>query len=600
MPRRIGRAIGRDRAVLTPSRASLYGCGLMFALPFLLPYHRFPLTSFYSEWLAFALGLLAALLLLRRSSGATAEIPVIALAPAGLILLLLIQAMLGRVPYPEQALIAALYLLWASLLVALGTRLRQELGMGRIVDTLAWFTLAGGMLNALAGIIQHYDLTVPAGFLVAQKAGAAVFGNLGQPNHYAAYIAMALASAAYLYGRRHFGVVVAITFVSVLLFVAALAGSRSPWLYFTAFLILSMLIHRYWRCDETRRLLAFSALLLPGFLVAQGVAELFPPPGGEQVTSLQRVFASASGVAARIALWDDAWRMFLAAPLIGSGWGQFPWHHFLHQASSGPGAAPGLFKHAHNLALHLLAETGIIGFAIVFGAAVVWLANLRTIAMDAAWWWVLAVLSIVGLHSMLEYPLWYSNFLGPVALLLGLGSNRTLHVRAPGALRLGVAVCVLAGLLNLYGVLAPYRAFERVLFRPGDNTGAPVEEKVFMAAIARAHNEPLLTPYAELAIAYGIVPSRENLVEKIDLARRAVRFAPVEVVIYRLAILSALAGDRAAALEQLRWARRAYPAALGEVISQLQVLAREYPAEMTPLLELASAKRAQIRTPAAK
>ena len=121
-----------------------------------------------------------------------------------------------------------------------------------------------------------------------------------------------------------------------------------------------------------------------------------------------------------------------------------------------------------------------------------------------------------------------------------------------------------------------------------------------MAAIARAHNEPLLTPYAELAIAYGIVPSRENLVEKIDLARRAVRFAPVEVVIYRLAILSALAGDRAAALEQLRWARRAYPAALGEVISQLQVLAREYPAEMTPLLELASAKRAQIRTPAAK
>jgi hypothetical protein len=33
--------------------------GLMWTLPFLQPHHRYPLIGFYSEWLAFALGLAA-------------------------------------------------------------------------------------------------------------------------------------------------------------------------------------------------------------------------------------------------------------------------------------------------------------------------------------------------------------------------------------------------------------------------------------------------------------------------------------------------------------------------------------------------------------
>ena len=47
------------------AQASLAMAGLMCVLPFMQPYHRFPLTSFYSEWLAFALGLAAAALLLK-------------------------------------------------------------------------------------------------------------------------------------------------------------------------------------------------------------------------------------------------------------------------------------------------------------------------------------------------------------------------------------------------------------------------------------------------------------------------------------------------------------------------------------------------------
>ncbi|MDH3287700.1 MAG: Wzy polymerase domain-containing protein [Betaproteobacteria bacterium] len=587
--------------MLSPARASLYCCGLMFALPFLQPYHRFPLTSFYSEWLAFALGLLAALLLLllRRQSGQDAAFPAVAFAPLGLILVLGLQTALGRVPYAEQALIAALYLLWASLLLVLGRELGRELGLTAVADALAWFVLAGGLLSALAGLVQHYEISTPVDFLIARKGSAAVYGNLGQPNHYAAQLALALASVTYLYGRRQLGGLVAGGCIAVLLFMSALAGSRSPWLYFAAFTLLALLVRRFRGDDESRKLAFLAIWLLPGFLIAQGAATLFVPAHGLWVTSAQRVFEVASGIEARIQLWGDAWRMFLDAPILGSGWGQFSWHHFVNPALTGASAAPGVFNHAHNLALHLLAETGMIGALVIIGAAVIWLLDLRKETIDSRWWWLLSLLAVIGIHSMLEFPLWYAYFLGPAALLVGLGAQRTVRVRFHGTQRLIVALCILAGLLNLFGVLAPYRDFERLLFTPERRAPSQSDDRPLGPAIAHVHREPLLTPYAELAIAYGVPVSRERLHEKLDLTARTMRFAPVAVVVYRHGLLLALAGDSAAALQQLQRSIEVYPAELTDVIAQLESLARSHPAEFTALLKLAAAKRAELRARAA-
>lgn len=581
--------------MLTPARASLYCCGLMFALPFLQPYHHDPLTSFYSEWLAFTLGLLAALFLLWREGGNKASFPLLALAPLGLILVLTLQVALGRVPYAAQALIAALYLLWASLMLMVGSRLGRELGLTVVADTVAWFALAGGMLSVVAGLIQHYGISTPMDFLVARQESAAVYGNVAQPNHYAAQLALALASIVYLFGRRRLGAAAVVLCVAAILLLMAFTGSRSPWLYLAAFTVLALLARRLNRDNESHRFARVAVWLLPGFLVAQGVATLIAPAQGLQVTSAQRVFQVASGIDARLQLWSDAWRMFLGAPILGSGWGQFSWHHFLGQASTGPGAAPGLFNNAHNLALQLLAETGIVGFLVVIGPIVIWLLDLRKITISAGWWWLLAMLTVIGIHSLLEYPLWYAYFLGPAALLAGAGAQRAVDIRFYRALQLTVGVCILVGVLNLFGVLAPYRDFERLVFTPKGGNAAGVQDPAFESAIARVHREPLLTPYVELAFAYGVAVSRDRLRDKLALTARAMHFAPVSVVVYRYALLLALAGKRAAALRQLERSIEAYPADRREVSAELEVLARTYPAEFTPLLELAAAKDAELR-----
>ncbi|MGH8634081.1 MAG: Wzy polymerase domain-containing protein [Burkholderiales bacterium] len=579
-------------------RASVLLTGLAWTLPFLQPYHRFPLTAFYSEWLALALGLAAALPLLRREPWRDATVPVIALAPLGLAAVLAVQVALDRVPYAEQAFTAGLYLLWASLMAFLGHALGRGLKLDSIARTLAWFLLAGGLLHALIGLAQHYDFSTPFNFLVARKTSEVIYGNLGQPNHYAAYVTMSLASAAYLYSRGSLRSAPAAACAALFLVVLALAGSRSPWLYLVLLAALALLLHRLRREAASRRLAVFACWLLPGFIAAQWLVTLpfmVPDAGRPMVTSAERLFQVASGIGARLQLWGEAWQMFLGAPVLGAGFGQFAWHHFLHQAASGAGMAPGVFNHAHNILLQLMAETGVAGALIIVGAALAWLAGLRRVSFDPAWWWLLSLLAIIGIHSLLEYPLWYAYFLGPAALLLGLGAQRALAVRFSGAARAAVALAVLAGCVNLVAVIPPYRDFEQLVFSTGPQTSQASSDSSFAEAMMKVHHEPLLKPYVELAFAFGASADRDQLHDKLELVTRAMHFAPVEVVVYRQALLLALAGRGDAARVQLERSLRVYPGERAAVIAEFDNLARRFPAELTPLLELATSNFAERR-----
>jgi len=581
-------------------RASVLLIGLAWTLPFLQPWHRYPLTGFYSEWLAFALGLAAALALLRRKSWQDAAPPVVAIAPVGLVVVLGLQAALGRVPYEEQALTATLYLLWASLLMVLGQAIRRGLGMTPVATTLAWFLITGGAISALVGLLQHFEISTPFDSLVARKTSLLVFGNLGAPAHFAAHLTLALASATYLFGCRRLHGALAAGCAGLFLLLLALAGTRSTWLYLGALIVLAVLLHRLRRVDGSVRIVVFACWLLPGFIAAQWLVTLpfmVPDEGPLMTTSAERLYQFASGVGPRLQLWGEAWQMFLAAPALGAGFGQFAWHHFLHQAATGATAAPGVFNHSHNLVMQLLAETGAIGASVIVGAVVLWLADLRRAKFGLEAWWLLSLLAVIGIYSLLEYPLWYAYFLGVAALLLGFGAERVFVLRLAGAARAVVGIGIIAGWLNLIGVLSPYREFERLVFSSGQRSLPAAGEQEFARRLADVYREPLLVPYVELAVAYGITPSKVKLTEKLELTTRAMHFAPVDVVVYRQALLLALAGRGEAARAQLERSLRVYPEQRAAVVTDLENLARRYPDELTPLLELATSNFAEGRAP---
>jgi O-antigen ligase len=574
-------------------RASVLLTGLAWTVPLLQPYHRYPLTAFYSEWLAFALGLAAAAPLIAREPWRDAKVPLIALAPLGLALLLAFHVVLGRMPFAEQALAGGLYLLWAALMAVLGYELGRRLTLGSIATTLAWFLVAGGIVHALIGLIQHYEVSTPLDLLVARKGGMFVHGNLGQRNHYAAAVTLSLASTAYLYGSGRLRAAAAAACAVLFLAVLALAGSRSPWLYLAALLALTLLLHYRRRDTASRRLAVFAFWLLPGFVAADLLVTLpilAPEQGLRTVTSAENLFQIATGIGPRLELWGEAWQMFLTAPVLGAGFGQFAWHHFLYQAAAGAPAGAGLYSHSHNIVLQLLAETGLVGALVIVGAVLVWLADLRRVKLDPAWWWLLSLLAVIGIHSLLEYPLWYAYFLGPAGLLLGVGAQHAISVRYPGVARAAVALAVLAGCVNLAAVIPAYRDFERLVFRPGPPAAHASTDQGFGEALMKVHGEPLLRPYVELAIAYGVSVDPLHVRDKLELVTRAMHFAPVQVVVFRQALLLALAGQAEAARAQLDRSLRAYPAERATVVAELRELALRYPSEMTPLLELATSK----------
>ncbi|MBI3044739.1 MAG: O-antigen ligase C-terminal domain-containing protein [Betaproteobacteria bacterium] len=572
-------------------RFSLIATGLLWTLPFLQPHHRYPLTSFYSEWLAIVLGLVALVLLLNRQHGRETQCPVTVLFILGFVALLALQFAAGRIPYAGMALVAALYLGWAALLMILGGALRRDLGLTTVVTTLAWFLLAAGCLNAIIALLQYFDIATLFDPLIARTGGAAVYGNLAQRNHFASYSMLAFASIAYLFARGRIPGALAVAAAAPLAFTLGLSGSRSVLLYLAVVLALAV---PFFRGTDPggRRLLACVAVFLAGAVASQWIATLpgLAPTGGA-VTTAQRYFSDVESVNQRIHLAAESWWMLLRAPLLGVGWGQFALHEFEYRSLFGLTALGWPHHNAHNIVLHLLAVAGLLGASLIVGAAAFWLWGLRRAAFDLERWWLLVLIAVIGVHSLLEYPLWYAYFLGIAAVVLGLGSERNLTLRPGRAGAITVLLLLGTGVYFAASALHGYREFERLFARDA----AVPEGNERAIILSRAHREPMLRPYAELAISFDLRVDAERLRDKLALNGRVMRFAPIDVVVYRQAMLLALAGEPQAAARQLERAARVYPGELATTVSTLRELAARYPREMEPLLELAAAISAERR-----
>ena len=162
---------------LSMAHISLVLIGLMWVLPFLYYYHAYPLTTFYQEWGAAILGLSASIFLLNKFFWQKPEVPRIVLLPIFLMLLVLLQYLLGKITYFDQALLFTLYMLWATLLMMLGKALRDQLGLPVLATVLAVFLLLGAELNEMLGILQHYRWHTFLDPVVTAKNGIAVYGK---------------------------------------------------------------------------------------------------------------------------------------------------------------------------------------------------------------------------------------------------------------------------------------------------------------------------------------------------------------------------------------------------------------------------------------
>ncbi len=166
----------------------------MWTLPFLVPFKAPPIPSFHAEALAAALGLLA-LSALPVFAGRL-ELPRVALLPLGFTGLIVLQMVLGRLPYPPGRLARCT-------LPAVGDRPRHARrtaparagARARRGDCWPGFFWSGALAQRIHRLGSAHRQRRSRALHDAALAGPGV-GNLGQPNQLADYLALGLASVA--------------------------------------------------------------------------------------------------------------------------------------------------------------------------------------------------------------------------------------------------------------------------------------------------------------------------------------------------------------------------------------------------------------------
>jgi len=561
----------------------------MWVLPFLYYHHAYPITTFYQEWGAGLLGLAAMPLLLTARYWQAPEVPRVVMLPIGLMMLLMIQFFVGRIDHFDSLMLLVLYFLFAALLIMLGQRLRVELGMPALATALAAFLLAGAELNTLAGILQHYRWHTFLSSLVTAKTAYAVYGNTAQPNHFADYIALGLISLGMLHVRLSMRVWQVVLLATPMLFVMVLSGSRSSWLYLLFASALAFLWQR--RDQKLRPLLQYSLLVMLGFGLMHLVVQIPWLQGTTgSVTSAERLFGDNASGSIRWHLWREAALMLAQSPFLGAGFGQFAFQHLQLAAELRNPLLFGLYNNAHNLVMQIAAEGGLAGAVILLGTLGLWFwqAVKRGAPFTLYHWWGYGILGVLGIHSMLEYPLWYSYFLGVAAVLLGIFDTTTFRLELRHVGRASVAMMVLLGAVSLAQVFQGYKRLENALALRGKAVTERSYTQRAHEELVAVHEYTLLSSYSELFIATMMEPNADHLREKLDLNERALHFIPIGPVVYHEAWLLALSDRIDEAKAQLERAIWGYPRDYGRAWSELVELARKDPAHFSALLEFAT------------
>ncbi len=530
------------------------------------------------------LGVLAACFLLLGKYWLAPRIPPVVLFPVGLIVVILVQYAVGKISYFEQATLFILYMLWIFLLMVVGKQLRQIFGMQRLALVLSVFLLAGSELSALSGVIQHYRWHTLLDPVITAKTGIAVYGNLAQPNHFADYLMLGLISLAYL--RRHMQTWQVVAFAAPLLFVMVLSGSRSSWLYMAALALFAWSQER--KAGGSAGLFRYMLLLVVAFFMMHWVVQLqvFHGTAGS-VTTMQRMMSGETSGSIRLYLWKEALLIFARFPLLGAGWEQFAWQHFLLGPELKNMQISGLYNNAHNLLLQFAAETGLAGVLVIVLAFLGWFRSIWTARLDTEIWWGMGILLVIGIHSMLEYPLWYAYFTGIAALLLGALDTRAYTLKLKVAGRYALVFLLLFGAGMLWQSIYGYRQLESLILQHAHSGITADKERQFRAHLREMIDMPLLRPMTELYLNSYIEINPQDLVGKLAWNERVAMSYPVNTAIYNRSLLLAQAGRFSEAEQIMNCSIWAFPKDFPYYQNELSLLAQKDPAHFAGLLKFA-------------
>ena len=418
--------------------------------------------------------------------------------------------------------------------------------------------LGAALVSSGIALLQYFDLEGPLFPWVNIAEPGQAFGNLRQPNQLASLLVIGLLSLRWSL-RRGLSNRLAAGMAALLLTALAATASRVGLVEFLAAGALSL-------CWAARGRWRMAALAVLGALVLYALAAVALPwalqasEGAAGRDLIERLRSAESTCGSRFILYSNVLHLIGLKPWAGWGWGELAYAHYI-TLYDGPRFCH-ILDNAHNLPLHLAVELGVPVALAVCGALAWAILRGRPWAeqdptRQLAW----GVLMVIGIHSGVEYPLWYGPFQIAVALCVWMlwttraGAEAALPDQASArrwqTARLGVAALMLAAVA--YAGWDYHRISQIYL---------PVEQRAAMYrddAMGHARKSWLYADVVRFAEVTTRPAVRENATWMLPAALKTLHFSPEPRVIQKVIESATLQGRDDVALGHLARFRAAFP-----------------------------------------
>ena len=405
---------------------------LCMGLPWLNPFTSSPSTAVLPllvSWMLAACALLAVVelpLAKPRWTVSSRVISAVLLAWCGALLLYVPQVVDRAL---TAGLVASLLCVW--LMAQVGRRAATHDG---VLHGVMFGLLAAAVISAVLGGLQYLGLARELSPWVNQPLKGDAFANLRQRNQFASLTSLGLVVLLGWTAARVKAKTLsrgdwawALVLINVLAAGVACSVSRTG----AAQWVLVGVLMAVWGWYQARQGSGLGAAWMGLVLAAPVLVALWSvvmpwmawqTTGEWGASMILRVTGQAQDYAmcgGRRVLWANVLTLIAQRPWLGWGWGETDYAHFI-TAYDGLRFCD-MLDNAHDLPLHLALE-----FGVPFALAVMALVG-RWVLRRRPWrehhpWRVMAwgCLLVLGLHSMLEYPLWYGPFQMTLGCAIGL------------------------------------------------------------------------------------------------------------------------------------------------------------------------------------
>lgn len=336
--------------------------------------------------------------------------------------LILLQPLFHRLVYVDVLIFPAACMLLCAGLAWILSDLNGETKK-MLANVLAYGLLIAGCLTVLTQFFQAlgwHEFLKP---YVFGRGNNRLVGNIAQVNQAVFVASMALATLPYFYYTRpsKIGNVFYLMAAFWLSLGFGFAASRGGLILGLAAVLSSAIF--YAQTWKKRFSVAAIMLLLAigSYAVGTHLLNLWVNP---EMSAVGRFVAGNQNM--RLSQLAQAWHAFSNNPFTGVGYGmikgygidhaeEIPWFTVAH--------------HVHNIVGQIAAELGLFGLVIFAFFLSIVLRNLQWRGMQPEKGLAYAVLLLIGLYSLSEYPLWFLRFLMLVPICLALIDDKAKPIR---------------------------------------------------------------------------------------------------------------------------------------------------------------------------